>query len=483
VRWRAIAPVAVGALIALSPVPAGLASHAWHFFAIFAAVIAGLVFAPIPGGAVGLMGVTLATVLAPSVLFGPDQLAQAGFRPSSAAVSWALSGFSDATVWLIFAAYMFALGYEKTGLGRRIALVLVKRLGGRTLTLGYAVALADLSLAPFTPSNTARSGGAIYPVIRNLPPLYGSLPNDSSSRRIGSYLMWVAMSTVCVTSSLFLTGLAPNLLAIEMIQKITGVEIRWAEWFFAFAPAGFILLLLVPVLTYWLYPPDVKESREVPAWAASELEQMGHVSRAEITLAVLVGAALVLWIFGGAWINATAVALGVICLMLVTGVFSWSDVAGNAAAWSTLAWFATLVAMADGLNRVGFITWFARGVAGRLEGLPVTAAMVALLVVFFAAHYFCASLTAHTTALLPVMLAAGSAIPGLPMRQYALLLSFELGLMGILTPYATGPGPIYQGSGYLPPVDFWRLGLIFGSLFLAVLLVVGVPWTMIVAAR
>jgi L-tartrate/succinate antiporter len=60
-------------------------------------------------------------------------------------------------VWLIFGAFMFALGYEKTGLGRRIALQLVKVMGRRTLTLGYAVMVADTLIAPFTPSNTARS--------------------------------------------------------------------------------------------------------------------------------------------------------------------------------------------------------------------------------------------------------------------------------------------------------------------------------------
>ena len=475
-------PVAVAIVIALSPAPAGLALHAWRFFAIFAGVIVGLVFEPLPGGAIGLIGVTLATVLAPFVLYGPEQLAQTGFKPAGAALTWALSGFSDGTVWLIFGAYMFALGYEKTGLGRRIALILVKHMGRRTLTLGYAITLADLVLAPFTPSNTARSGGTIYPVIRNLPPLYQSLPNDPSSRRIGSYLMWVAIASVSVTSSLFLTGLAPNLLAIELVQKATQIEISWADWFLAFAPAGFLLLILVPVLTYWLYPPEVKEGAEVPAWAARELEAMGSLSRKEATLAVLVLVALVLWIFGGSYVNATAVALVVISLMLITGVFTWHDVAGNAAAWSALAWFATLVAMADGLNRVGFVKWFAGVVAARLAGLPVTAAMVALLMVFFVAHYLFASLTAHTTALLPVMLAAGSTIPGLPMRQFALLLCLELGLMGILTPYATGPGPIYQGSGYLPAADFWRLGMIFGFLFLCVLLIVGVPWTAVLLA-
>jgi L-tartrate/succinate antiporter len=193
--WRAAAPVAVALAVALLPAPAGLAPHAWRYFAIFFGVILGLVLEPLAGAAVGLIGVAVTAVLAPAVLFSPEQLAQPGFRPAPAAVDWALSGFSDPTVWLIFGAYMFALGYEKTGLGRRIALGLVARLGRRTLTLGYAVALADLLLAPLTPSNTARSGGTIYPVIRNLPRLYGSLPNDPSRRRIGSYLMWVAIAS------------------------------------------------------------------------------------------------------------------------------------------------------------------------------------------------------------------------------------------------------------------------------------------------
>ena len=103
-------------------------------------------------------------MLSEYVFFSPDELAKPGFKPGDARrLSWALSGFSNTTVWLIFGAFMFALGYEKTGLGRRIALLLVKAMGRKTLTLGYAVTIADTLLAPFTPSNTARSGGTIYP--------------------------------------------------------------------------------------------------------------------------------------------------------------------------------------------------------------------------------------------------------------------------------------------------------------------------------
>ena len=115
------------------PAPAGLAQHAWYFFAIFAGVIVGLMFEPLPGGAIGLIGVTVVTLLAPWVLYGPADLAKPGFNPTNAALTWTLSGFSNSTVWLIFGAFMFALGYEKTGLGRRIALLLVKAMGRKTL--------------------------------------------------------------------------------------------------------------------------------------------------------------------------------------------------------------------------------------------------------------------------------------------------------------------------------------------------------------
>ena len=140
-----------------------------YYFAIFAGVIVGLMLEPLPGSVVGLIGLAVVTVLHPFVLYSPEELARPGFNPPDAALAFALSGFSNATVWLIFAAFMFALGYEKSGLGKRIALTLVKSMGRNTLTLGYAIVAAETLLAPVTPSNTARSGGTIYPIIRNIP--------------------------------------------------------------------------------------------------------------------------------------------------------------------------------------------------------------------------------------------------------------------------------------------------------------------------
>jgi L-tartrate/succinate antiporter len=474
--WKALAPIAVALVIALLPAPEGLPQHAWYFFAIFAGVIVGLMLEPLPGAAIGLIGVAVVTVLAPYVLFSPADLAKAGFKPANASLTWALSGFSNTTVWLIFAAFMFALGYEKTGLGRRIALWLVKSMGRKTLTLGYAVTIADTLLAPFTPSNTARSGGTVYPVIRNLPALYDSKPNDPSSRKIGGYLMWVAIAATCITSSMFLTGLAPNLLAIELINKTAKVSFTWMDWFMAFAPIGIVLLLTLPLLAYVLYKPEIKGGNEVPDWAQGELAKMGGLTIKEIGLAALVLLALALWIFGGDFINATTVAIAVIALMVIGKVVSWDDILSNKPAWNTLVWFATLVALADGLNRVGFVKWFADTIGAQMTGFSPTLAMLLLVAVFFFTHYLFASVTAHVTAMLPVMLAVGMGIPGMDIRTFAMLLALTLGLMGILTPYATGPSPVYYGSGYIPAKDYWRLGAIFGVIFFAVFIVIAMFW-------
>ena len=253
--WKAIAPVAVAFVLALAPAPSGLPHHAWYFFSIFVGVIVGLVLEPLPGAAIAIIGITVAAVLAPFVLFSPEQLSAPGFRSPSAALNWALSGYSNPTVWLIFGAFILALGYERTGLGERIALLLVKRMGKNTLLLGYGVTLADTILAPFIPSPTARSGGIIYPIVSELALIYGSKPNDISARRVGSYLMWVAIATTCVTSSLFLTAASFNLLAVGLVEKLTKTDLGWTDWFSTAAPAIIPLLILIPLLTYWLHPP------------------------------------------------------------------------------------------------------------------------------------------------------------------------------------------------------------------------------------
>jgi len=474
--WRWAIPILVSVVLAVLPAPPGLGQHAWWYFSLFAGIVAALVLEPVPPAATGVIAITLASVLSRWTLFSAEEVAKPGFKIANETVKWAFSGFAGATVWLVGGAFMFALGYQKTGLGRRIALLLVRALGNNSLSLGYAVTLGDTILAPFTPSNTARSAGTMFPVVINLPPIYDSKPNDPSARKIGAYILWVTFAASCITSSLFMTGCAPNFLAIDFIRKIAHVDIGYGQWFFAAAPFAITLLIALPLLGYVFYPPTLRKSPEIPAWAAKQLDEMGPLTRNEGILALLVLIAIVLWVFAGDYIDAAIVAFMVISTMLILRIVAWEDMARYHSAWTTIVLLATLVSMADGLGRIGFVKWFADFVASHVAGLPPMAILVILVAVYFYSHYFFSSLTAHTSAMMPIMLGVALGIPGLPPERIAMALALTTGIMGVISPYATGAALPYYNSGYMTSPEFWRNGTIFGFIFLAALLVIGVPF-------
>jgi len=100
--------------------------------------------------------------------------------------------------------------------------------------------------------------------------------------------------------------------------------------------------------------------------------------------------------------------------------------------------------------------------------------VILLVVLFFLFHYFFASVTAHTVALLPLFLGvATNLLPASMIEPLALLLVGSLGLMGIITPYATGPSPIWYGAGYISQATWWKLGALFGAIYLGALVILG----------
>lgn len=472
---KALIPIAIAVIIYLLPVPAGLTPDAWLYFALFVGIVIALILEPVPSAFVGLIGVTIACVLKVGGVADAK-----GIVSASASIKWGLSGFSNSTIWLIFAAFMMAAGYEKSGLGRRISLLLVRLLGKTSLGLGYAVVLSETALAPFIPSNSARSGGVLFPIIKNIPLLYGSTP-ENEPRKLGSYIVWVSLLSTCITSSLFYTGLAPNLMAGSIISQ--KVAFTWGEWFIGIAPVGILLLVVSPFLAYLIYPPTMKKAPDAPKWAADELHKLGALTKKEIMMGLSAVLALVLWIGSKTFdLDATTTALIILCLITLLGVITFNDILTNKAAWNVLIWFGTLVTLAGGLKNVGFLDWFAKHSAAMLEGYSPTMVLIGLVVIFYFSHYFFASVTSHVTALMAIFLTTALGITGIVPLQAAMMLGYTLGIMGILTPYGTGPSPIWYGLNYIPPKTFWMLGVLFGVFFLAVLLIIGIPWTSFVFA-
>jgi L-tartrate/succinate antiporter len=275
---------------------------------------------------------------------------------------------------------------------------------------------------------------------------------------------------------MFITALAPNTMAIALIAKATNVTVPWTLWFKGFLPVGIILTLIQPVLLYLIYPPQIKDAPAAPRWAGEQLKTMGAMTGQEITMLLLVLGALGFWIGGAAYIDPAIVSAFVILGMVIFRVVKWDDIVGHSQAWNTLIWFATLVTMAGGLAETKFLDWLAASLVPMLSGLSAYATIAGVVLAFYFLHYFFASITAHTATLFPLFLAVAIKIPVVSPVAWALLLAYPLGMIGVLTPYASGQNAVYYGSGYIKRRDFWVLGFTLSVVYMTVYLTVIVKW-------
>jgi len=454
---RLLGPVLLGAVLWFAPHTAAIQPAAWHMFALFTATILALILAPMPIGAIAILALTVVLVT--------------GLVP----LKEALYGFGNATIWLIVIAFFISRGFIKTGLGQRIAYHFVRLFGKHTLTLSYALLGCDLVLAPATPSNTARAGGILYPIVRSLAESFGSSPADHTEKKMGSFLIYTAFQGNLITAAMFITAMAGNPLAVTLAAGM-GVHISWMTWFVAALVPGILSLVLVPLIIYKIYPPEIKETPEAGKIARDKLAEMGPLSPAERRMLFCFAAVLILWILGSSiGLDATITAFIGLSLLLLLEVIDWEDVKAEKSAWNTLIWFSVLIMMATQLNSLGFIPWFSQAVAGAVHGLAWPLVLLILVLVYFYSHYIFASATAHVSAMygafLGVALAAG--VPAVPA---ALILGYVGSLMGSTTHYGAGPAPILFGSGYVPQNRWWAMNFLLSLVYLAIWLGVGLVY-------
>ncbi|MGR6980481.1 anion permease [Testudinibacter sp. P27/CKL/0425] len=450
---RGVIVILLMVAIWLLPAPEGLTPQAWQLFAIFAATIVGFILQPLPLGAIALIGVTFAAF------------------SKTISISEALSGFSNSTIWLIVSAFLFAKGFIKTGLGRRISYQLIKCFGSSALKLGYTLVISDFIISPATPSNTARCGGTMYPIVRSLASAFGSEPTKAP-RKIGAYILSTTFQVDAPIAAMFLTACAPNLLIVAFAQQTANVTISWGTWALAGIVPGLLSMLIIPYFIYKFYPPEIKDTREAQQVAREELAKMGAMSRGEWIISGVFIGALLLWSTSQYTnINATVVALLGVCIMLVSGVLEWDEILQEKGAWDGMIWMGGIIGLAGMLNKVGFMSWFAGTASGQMDGVS----WVPTLGVYMYSHYVFASLSAHVTAMYAVFLAVAvgaGAPPFLAAFGFAVLSN----LMAGLTHYATGAAPIYFGAGYIKQHDWWRIGFFASLINVTIWIGVGSLW-------
>lgn len=455
----------IGLIIWFIPVPAGLAPNAWHLFAIFLSTIIGIILKAASMGTMAVLGMTFCAV---TQVLAPGDPAKS--------ITNALSGFGNSTIWLIGLAFFIARGFIKTGLGTRLAYYFIRLFGKSSLGLAYGLNIADLILAPAIPSNTARAGGVIYPIMKSIAENMGSSSEKAEThRRIGSFLTLSSYNANMITSVMFLTATASNPMAQKFAADM-GIHISWIGWAKAAIIPGLVCFILLPLYLYKFFPPELKATKEAPAMANVKLKEMGPITTKEWLMIGTFVLLLVLWIFGDLFsIDATTGALIGLCVLMLTGVLSWEDVKSEKSAWDTIVWFSSLVMMGSYLNSLGFIQWFGQMMGSKFAGMSWTQAFPLIILVYSYCHYMFASATAQAAAMFSVFLSVGIAA-GIPGEMLAIFLGACPTLMGCLTHYGHGPAPIFFGSTYVEMKDWWKHGFVISLIFLGVWFIIGGAW-------
>ncbi len=460
----------------LLPVPDGLTLKAWTLLAIFLTTILAIILKVMPIGVMAMMAMTIVA------------LTQVTSISSKGAIADALSSLANPLIWLIVVAILISRGLKKTGLGKRMGLLFISVLGRRTIGIGYGLTVCELILAPFTPSNTARGGGIVHPIMKSIATAFDSDPAKGTERKMGTYLSLVNMHANTITSGMFITATAPNPLVVDYVARVTNQSfyLSWTTWALCMVLPGLVCLLLMPLLISLLSPPEVKATPGAIEYARTELREMGPVSASEKVMVGTFALLLLLWanvpamIFGPAFtLDPTVVAFVGLFVLVITGTIDWDDVLSEKSAWDTLIWFGALVMMAEQLNKTGVIGWFSdmlkNGIASAGMGWEWAATLLVLLFVF--SHYFFASTTAHISAMMLAFLAVGVAlVPPQYVVPFLLMMVAGSTIMMTLTHYATGTSPIIFGSGYVSLGTWWRVGFIMCVVELSIYGTVGVMW-------
>ncbi len=454
-RWAGC--VAIG-LFAWSLAPlVGIPLAGQGLTAVFIAVIAAFVLRPMPMGPTVVVGLVVAAIT--------------GSLPLKAG----LAGYGESVVWLVVGAFVVAGAVQSTGLGRRIALTWVERLGGSSLGLGYALCVVELILGPVIPSNTARGGGVLSPIVDSLAKALGSRPGGPGDQP-GSWLVLVAAHANLVTAAMFLTGMAANPLVAKAAHDVLGVELTWGRWALGALAPGLLSLVILPPLLLLLVRPAAVDPDAARRLARDELAALGPRTRHETILAATFGTLVLLWatqtLHG---LGTTLVVWIGVVVLLISGVRTWREVTADSRTWDTLVWLGGLLAMANGLKDAGVVGWMAAHAQGFAQGHGPSWTLLVLAVAYFYSMYGFSMLTAHISAMVAAFLAAAAA-GGAPPMVAALMLAYFSNLCACLTNYSTGPVIIYFGLGYVPAGRWFGVGFVVSLLHILIWGVLAQAW-------
>ena len=201
----------------------------------------------------------------------------------------AFSGFADQTPWFLFGAALIGMMASKSGLARRLAYLVMRRVGA-----GYSRLLLGLILSSFLLTLLVPSGIACVVIMAAVAVGLMDVFGLSRGSNVGRGIFVTLTYTAGIFDKMVIAG-ATSILARGLILNLTGIEVYWSEWLVAFLPCVVVTVLVMWRLVVWLYPPEKEALKGGADFLNRSLEDMGAWTPIEKRSLLLMSCAIALW--------------------------------------------------------------------------------------------------------------------------------------------------------------------------------------------
>ena len=404
--------------------------------------------------------VVITALMALMLGFAPDLAKPDTAMGTSKALSMALGGFSNTAWALVGGALFLAAAMTRTGLDRRIALLVLSKVGAKTNRILIGVIFIGFLLSFFVPSTTARVS-AMVPIVMGVIIAFG-VPLRS---RFAGMLMIAVAQADSLWNVGIKTAAAQNMVAVSFIEKQLGVNVSWLDWFIAAAPFSAIMSVVLYFILMKMMPPEMEEIEGGQALVAKELQELGPMRGEEKRLLAI---SLVLLLFWSTEkiahpLDTSTTTIAAIALMFLPriGVMTWKEVQ-NAIPWGTLVLFGIGISLGSALLSTKAAPWLATWISSSF-GLQSATALTILAVLslfLILIHLGFASATGLAAAMIPIVISVLQSVqtPGINVVGMTMILQYVVSF-GMILPVNAPQNMVVYGTDTFSVRDFVRTGI------------------------
>lgn len=375
-------------------------------------------------------------------------------------ITGAFSGYANTALWLIVIGFIMAGCMEKSGLSKRIALLLVNSAGGSATKVYWAVALVMAVMSFLVPSITARTL-LMLPIILGIGQAFDARQGQSNIMK--ALLFIVAMSGTMMSIGI-LTAHVGNPITAGLIQAATQKTISWSDWLRIGAPPAFTLAFISVYIIRLMWPPEINNLGKGQEFVQRELAALGRLRKQEIYTLLVFSITLILWATDSLH-KVNVVIIGMLAVILLlwpgSGIMNWKE-AQQKVPWNVFILYGAGLSMGTALVSSGAAKWLAGTLLSPIAFMGHAAQMIILIWLATGLQVFFTGGGPKTTALTPIVIAHAVTIGADPL-VFALILGMNMQHQYLL-PVSNMPNAVAMGTSHITPGELMKTGAVMSLL-------------------